>query len=439
MAVEIAGHRDNWQYWGARGLEEWLETAPWVNGGGVRCIHVATVSDRDLLVDIIERQVLAIDRRQSSVRLVEMDCASTSQLVEDVHIELGLEGSALGGAAVDGIASALRHLPLVIATPRLESARFESARRAVGQLVDHLARRDRPGALCVLIFGCNVGCGDWMTDDLSHGLPAGLDAFSLKSRSYLLWSAYLHYRLAWESGGQRELATSWSHGSVRLGLGADDDFEGHLNACAQAQWDSLREDTRDGVRQWCAKYVRGIRAGRGEMKELVRDGLLWRPTPGSVVRLKAWVARGMLLERSEPRGRDMLRASLVCLPLARALLERCFDLEASFRCSRENEGRRGSTRATETVEELTVLRDAFMNGGHPIRQLYPRDSPAMPMSLVSFSSVGQLRHLLGWSRREATALYRLATLRNALAHGHYVSWRMLSMLGEVDSVVNESA
>ena len=61
------------------------------------------------------------------------------------------------------------------------------------------------------------------------------------------------------------------------------------------------------------------------------------------------------------------------------------------------------------------------------------------MSLVSFSSVGQLRYLLGWSPREATALYRLATLRNALAHGHYVSWRMLSMLGEVDSVANQYA
>ena len=331
MAVEIAGHRDNWQYRGARGLEEWLQTAPWVNGGGVRCIRVATASDRDLVVDLIERQVLAIDRRQSSVRLVEMDCVSPSQLVEDMHIELGLEGPASGGAALDGVALALRHAPLVIVTPHLEPARFESARKSVDQLVGRLGRRDRPGALCVLIFGSSGVRGDQITDDLSHGLPVGLDALSLKSRPYLLWSAYLHYRLAWESGGQRELARSWSHGSMRLGLGADDEFEGHLNACAQTQWDSLGEGARGGVRAWCGKYVRGIQAGRAEMEELVRHGLLWRPMPGTIVRVKAWVARGMLLEHSNPQGRDMLRASLVCLPLARALLESCFDLEASFR------------------------------------------------------------------------------------------------------------
>ena len=52
---------------------------------------------------------------------------------------------------------------------------------------------------------------------------------------------------------------------------------------------------------------------------------------------------------------------------------------------------------------------------------YPQCSPARPTSPLSFMSLGEIaRGRDSWSERHGGR--ELADLRNAIAHGHYVSW-----------------
>ena len=418
---------------GARGLGGWLDTAPWVSGGGIRCVRVATLTDYENIVEVIEQRVLAIDRRQSAVRLVEMDCTSRPQFVEDLQMELGLDEHGSGSTALDQLAVRLRHIPLVVAVVHLDQTGFEAARRTTEQFIDQLVRLEQPGTLCVLLFGSHSMPRDGKSDDFSTGLPSGLEVLGLRSQPYLLWAAYLHYRLSWESGGNRRLADSLGRGLRALTLGADDELEDYLNCHARRRWLDTDEELRGKAKIWSARYGNPTPEWRLSIEPLLEEGLLWRPSPSSTVRFTAWAARALLLERRDAPGRDMLRACLVCLPLARALLESCFDLETELRCSLgDNEGDVTTAKGREILSELGDHRRVFEADAHPMRQFYPVASPAVPRTLASFSSVGQLRYLSRWSRREFRAIECLTTLRNALAHGHYVTWRMVSLLGEVE-------
>ena len=430
MPVEIAGHREAWQYSGAEGLEGWLETAPWVRGGGLRRVRVSSVSDYQSVVDVIEQRVMAIDRRLSDVRVVEVDFTTRDQFIGDIHMELGLDSHGAGPRALQRMSVGLRHIPLVIATPSFAPELFANAERAIGQLVDQLLRLDQPAPLCALIFGCHLMPSDRVTDDLASGMPTGLEVLRLKSQPYLLWSAYLHHRLGWESGGDRNLAESMSRETEAFSLGADEALERHLNVSATNLWQSLGEAARERAREWCTTYGQANHGFGDNTEVLLRDGILWQPTLGTNVRFKAWAARAMLLECLRGRGRDMLRACLVCLPLARSILESCFDLEVALRCSLRAVPSEKEAKGEGVLADLSSHRTSFENANHPMRQLYPEGSPAIPRSLAAFSSLGQLRHLSRWSRREERAISSLATVRNALAHGHYISWRVLSLLEE---------
>lgn len=135
---------------------------------------------------------------------------------------------------------------------------------------------------------------------------------------------------------------------------------------------------------------------------------VWSPVP--------WVARAVLSTCGSLPSRGALRASLTCTPLREAVIARCLSWEAEFRGAAVPNGP-APTRASSALSAFLAGRDRY--GG-----LYPAESPAAPTSGWEFATLGEFLAALPPTATRAT-MDNVREIRNALLHGHYVSWATL--------------
>src|SRR5262249_55631063 len=154
----------------------------------------------------------------------------------------------------------------------------------------------------------------------------------------------------------------------------------------------------------------------------------WRPPGETRLRPVPWVARALLCLHEGEEVRFLLRGCLVCAPLAKEVLSRCFDLEARERtlCWAE----RGEL---PLPREITDRYQKFMEAVPATEyRFYPAGCPAAPTDAWPFATFGELLVNLGHSRQRWPHRYELRDLRNALAHGHYVGWYAVQALRRVE-------
>jgi hypothetical protein len=155
-------------------------------------------------------------------------------------------------------------------------------------------------------------------------------------------------------------------------------------------------------------------------------GLFWRPVGEPRPRPTPWWSRAVLCEGYSGPLRYLFRSCLVCAPIAREVLVRCFDLEAGDRayCS-PYQGASDNPEPERRYEE-------FLRGYQGSEaQFYPRCCPAVPRCASDFATYGNILACLPAGLPRRSERHRLRLVRNTVAHGHYISWGILTELKRV--------
>src|SRR5262249_43277242 len=242
-----------------------------------------------------------------------------------------------------------------------------------------------------------------------------------------LWKAYVHARLAWEAGGDLARAMAWdAQGVQRLGVGADDSLENMLNQGAEEEYRRLPAPMQARGQEAVKQVVK--RVAKPNFAGLMESGAFWKPPGESGLRPTPWLARAMLRLNLAPEAAFLLRSCLVCAPLAREVLGRCFDLEARERAV--GFANRGSLPPPpDAVERFKRFNEKQADTG---AEFYPADCPARPSDPWVFTVFGEFLNSLPYDRDRRNFTNGLRTLRNALAHGHYISWAVLTALRKLE-------
>lgn len=428
--VDLAGHSSAWEYRGCVALEEWLRIAPWLAGGGVQRARLRSEDEVAGVLDAIERLVAAIDGGRSGVRVAEILPDPADDLAEVVSCELGVDPHLRGSERCRRLSEELRRRPrLFVVVPGSADGVRRHAHRA-DALLDRLRVSDDPAPLAIVQLDATGELDAAVGNDFRTGLPPDIDLLDACGARATLWPAYLHYRIAWESGGDREAAAGcWRDVDLPPQTGDDRALEVRLTSWAAGRWEALGPSDREEAFAWSEARVGREPFDRSAAERLLDAGVLWRPAMDRPARLSAWAARAMLDVKPDGPCRQLLRGSMICAPLARSALDACFEIEIVLRS-----GIRASSVAGDTELEERYARFQSDDPG-AVGQFYPEPCPARPRSPLAFTTLGKLAWLGEWGRRERQAILDLAALRNALAHGHYVSWRAVEILDSVRSLL----
>jgi hypothetical protein len=327
---------------------------------------------------------------------------------------------------IQAVARRLADRPRLCLVGPLEADRPRAAQDAE-ECVDLLGKVVAGARACVLMADTRDRPLAGVAFDLAVGAPPAELGFSTEPPE-LLWSRYLHIRLAWEAAGDPGRAEEMVNMIGRLTPEDDVALERGLGRYSAAACANLPKGSHQQVVD-CVGAMGGGRARRGQgreatLRELATAGLYWQPGGPSELMPAPWLARGLLLQRPDGPGVDFLRGCLVCTPLAQDLVAACLLMETRER------GRFPAFEERDAGPEAKEHWDRFQHGRSMTYRLYPQGCPAAPGGPWSFASLGQVLRQVGDDPRR-DALYRLLELRNHLAHGHYVGWKAISELMDI--------
>lgn len=426
LPLTLAGNRAAWRFRDSRLLDAWLSETPWIDRNELRVVRIREALAEDVLLGL-RRAVLAADEQRSGVRVEILDRKQAAASAERAVCELlELPASMSRPAALQVAANRLLGPPTVFLVPPVAPgpSLFADTQHWLGQL------GKLGGRATILMTDTPSARLAPQAFDFSVGLPAdGLFADETATEA-AWWRSYGHRRLAWESAGDPAWARGADESVATVPPTDEDALEALFNRLAREAWAALETRRRLEVGEHLRHLLRRSRTrdwlDRRE-RELEQTGLYWR-SPGEDRRRPApWAARAMLLANEIPEGTMLLRGCLVCAPLARELLSRCFDLEADFRAiGWAKEG--GAT-------VPPALRERFDRQHRPesfTARLYPAGSPAVPDDPWAVADFHEFLDALGDDDPHYRPLHQLRKLRNFLAHGHYVSWAVIVCLRDVE-------
>ena len=423
LVITIAERSLAWTFTDSERIDAWISSCPWWNGGGFILVRLCSPSAVDSTALALRRCIRGADDG-AEVRVDEL-VATENGLAPAVADKIGFSSDLRELERIDLIAQKLAVHPRVfILWPGTSS--LEETLELLERLQKH---RDEPSPTFVLLDTKDHPLGGEECD-LTTGWPVQplLEEPGVPEKR--LWPAYLHHRVAWETGGDTERAQSWDKGSLSALPTRDDSaFETWLNERARG---SVKDFSIEAKKQAVSMLDRTLRLTTQESPlletapQLLREGLLWRPPGAAAVQPVPFVARALLLDGDEyiTPLKPLLRSCLVCKPMAHEVLARCLELEARERTVVRAHG----DLITPSIELERRWRH-FENGAETSdRPFYPPGCPACPDDVWTFATFGEFlqamkRNIHGTSHRHA-----LRRLRNAVAHGRYVSWATLTML-----------
>jgi hypothetical protein len=430
LPVRLAGHTATWRFRDSDDLDAWLAGQPWRQQGGVKVLRIAAAELAPELAAAIARAV----RGSDDVGDVRVRALSTAALAAGLRTAVGESLELPGGT---DRREYLRLLARELGTPTVfvaEPAEWPAGAALLhdaDELSEEVARSPSAPAVTFVLLDTPERPLSGLAADLATGRPVD-SLFRLASGPDLvLWRAYVHARLAWEAAG--DLARAKRADELGFGLlrtGDDAGLERLLNSAAEQTLARLDA----GVAQQAGEYLQQLTGGGRNRKwlaqtatQLTAAGVLWKPLGEVRPRPAPWLARALLPANRAGTARALLRAVLVCAPLAHQVLDRCFDLEAAERavCSPPPGAR---------VTNPDILRrfDKFEHGD-PDSDIvyYPRGCPAVPASAWDFTSFGEFLDQLPPDPARSPAQHQLRRLRNAIAHGHYICWETIQALRRV--------
>lgn len=424
--VGLAGVQLTWRFGRTDAETRWLDSRPWSNRGGVLTLRVGGPAGGDAVGASVLDRVRQIEgsrfARDVFATSTELDLPMSDALAQIRRwLEVGEPRSAAERLA--STAAALREVERVwvVQAQKLHEmpTRFPDELRNVLEALQKLDPRAR--AAVVLLD--NVARKSEAID-LRRGMPiAGIGV----GMPVALWDWYVHHRLAWESGGDIDRAQRWQDALSSVRRGDDDGIEVRLNEAADVALNELPSRTRE-VLLACAGRPIDVGGVARWLEEDALEPLAWDPS--GVLEPLPWVARALLRRTgySSP-ARGALRAALVCAPLRDLVVARCLAWEGQVRGARVPAG--------QPSERTRSIFAQFERGSGVERSGYPRGSPAVPRSAWEFASLGEFIAALPPTRTTAT-MHEVRRLRNAMVHGHHVSWATLVQVDALETALRQS-
>lgn len=433
VEIPLGGRTLEWRPTHGQELLSWLLGRPWTDRGQVLWWQlVEDPTTREAALEQLEQALMALDGGASDV-LVRWVRAEGQRETLDAAIAQDMPGEArlIGPSLVEHLArlSDLRPVVLLVSCDGPMQSWDEQGRRLV-----ELARQQKPPVPLTIILAAHSDRDTRRNYDheLLHAWPAETLSSELMGRAERLWPLYLHHRLAWEVAGDLDMLRRMHLSATESfpGPREDEAFEALLNQRARDQYETVDAQVR-------AAWVRQLRetSWTGEnpftiFRQLPGPPLIWTPQTHGVPLIIPWIARGLLSEDvAWPSGaRSWLRHSLVNQRMAGELLTRCIDVESLVR-RQTHEALNTGALGDETQRRLDQFERGTGEGEHAF---YPKAHPARPDEPSAFASLGEWLTALDRGRVSHIELWhRLRILRNALAHGHYVSWAMIGWLREI--------
>ncbi len=427
IPIRLGGHSMPWRFRDGDRLGDWIASRPWHSRTEVRLVRLAQEGVVGLVFDAIQQAVVGADLGTSEVQCIRLN----PQLVVERGFEIALArrlGVTMDGdryTRIQAVARRLADRPRLCLVPPLADERPKAAQDAE-ECVDLLGKVEPGARACVLLADTRARPLAGVAFDLAIGAPAAEVGSSAEPLD-LVWSRYLHVRLAYEAAGDPGLAEEMIGVIGRVAPEDDVGLERGFNRYAEAKWAKLDKDIRRQVEDWLNEDGRR-RAGVtvewiATLHRLAVRGLYWQVGSPYEFLPAPWLARGLLQQAPKRHRVELLRGCLTCAPLAQDLLTVCLQLEA-------RERGRLFVLEEDVGSEAKEHWDRFQQGASMTYRLYPAGSPAAPAGPWAFASFGQLlRHVRGDPHRDA--LYRLLELRNHLAHGHYVGWNAVTELIDI--------
>lgn len=427
--VELAGHSATWRFIDSARMGQWMKDERWRKEGGLLPVRVRSDEVSRRVLGELQRVLSAARDESPAIEEVPVSAESPTPGLEDILSGILMVGRGLRRSEwLAAVVQDLRERPHVLL---IDSATCEGPSRgwweeASGTLSD-LRKTDQNAVVTVVVATNSAGFGEVF--DFSTGEPLP-DLSWLHEATPAMWRAYLHRRIAWESGGDLGLALDWL--ARRPGWPAEMNeagLESWLNKVAIADWKSKSEEARNAA----VRYAKDISSERSadwiEARQaepaLVGSHLIWKPQGVPGFRLVPWVARALLGLGVIDCGVARLRGELIDSGLAGLVFARCLELEYRARG-------RARTSGVAPDKALSLL-NAFQKGSErSAARYYSPGFPAKPSDPWWMASFGDLLDGIPPSTPRRTDYYRLLGLRNAIAHGHPCCWRALVELRELE-------
>lgn len=428
LSVHAADVSLDWGFAGSGRLDSWLATQPWVGEGGILSARVSGTRAAEAFTTSLATWIKAVDAGASdvSLRSLRLDAASSQSVAELLMDALALETESERTLA--GLAAYLDAGPqLFVLDATNAEARAGDVASTLEELREDLRKRRARAALsAIVLHRTHWRQGAVENYELDIGGPVQVLLDTGHATQHNRWCTYLHTRLAWEAGGHLDRMLAWCEESpLAIPMGQDGKVEALLNGFAWKHWSEVDPVDR-------GRILTAIRCGKGgeraeQVATLIRDRYFWQPFGSALARPVPWVARQLLALGEGANAYELLRSSLVCGPLLRNAMGRCLELEAHVRASL-----RESLCKTPPIEATNRF-DDYRNGRAIECSLYPPDCPALPTGDWSFAEFGAFIGALDVTKETRDTLHRLRLLRNSLAHGHYVSWKVFETLSRLET------
>jgi hypothetical protein len=437
LMVSVAGHTAEWRFRDSHRLDNWLATRPWLGRNEARVVRITGASRAPEFLACLRRTMRGHDDGASGVAFLEVRAdALADGLLPALADVLEVPPAGNRFDLQHRLAERLTEGPTVFLVPPAPQHRPQLLEEA-GDWLDRLGKAPPAGHVLLLLADTPRQRLAGPSFDLSVGLPAERLLAPPPGSEEVLWRGYLHHRLAWEAAGDLERVAEWEQavGAAALVPGNDSDFERQLNRTARARYEDLPPLARQGVREYLEHEVRQTRPRNWLTQragQLEQEQLLWRPPGDEEPLVVPWLARALLLAGEVPLCIFHLRTCLVCAPLARELLDRCFDLEARERAAL---WARRSNRAppTKAVERWGL----FQEPGSFQASLYPLGCPACPDDAWPFATFGEFLTVMAAGDPRRDVWDDLLKLRNHLAHSHYAAWPAVQRLRAIEAELQQ--
>lgn len=385
-----------WRFPGSGAWDDWAATRPWNGNGGTVVLEVPRAESAFRLAEEADSSIRSVDQGRTKMWFQRpRHWAATALASVAQWLELP---SSSQFEAKQTIANELADAPRLFI---VEASLPAALRSQLDELVATTSKLAVGARLVCVLFAVGDGlapsCLQFVEGDPAEPclIPSATEGE--------LFARYLHFRVAWESGGRLEVAEALEASLGHAPSASDAELEARFNAFARAADSKLA----DSIVQ---REVSNQQVPRGRLV--------------SRLRFPPWVARRMLLLRDARLPQAFLKHRLTCMPLAREITARCFDIESEIRG--RNVPFNGASVSTDAGRQWSE----FQAGRGLSRTLYPPGAPALPESSWSFTSFGEFLSAVG--AKTGGPEHRVRHLRNALSHGHYVSWAAVEALINVE-------
>lgn len=426
--VSLGGHSTQWRMEHTIDFEAWISNGKWTDEGGLRLIRLPTASHEPAFCRRLQQALVSSGyyRDARSVQVRYPDLVDGSLSLEDLL--LGSLGVSAGDKEYQRLLHASRlfdHRPIALLVSILDAADL----KAVTECQEFIDRIEKVGGyrrptILALVVG-NVAPLQ-PSFSMTRGEPENLTLCDPDLDDRDRWQRYIHQRVAWEFGGALSLAEYWDRKLAfeRLPIGNDELFENRLNhAATELLGGADVAVVEHVVNTLCSSEA--FDASSWDDRNADGHHLHWwidgahRPT------ICPWLARALLIKNHFPSLCDQLRALLNCRPLASEMLYHCFTLEARerVRCSAHMEDEQNAPDGA-----VRSFADFKSQRGNSFARFYPSDFPVKVWSVWQFAAFGEIlaNTRVMSDRNQRDCQHSIRQLRNALAHGHYPAWQMLS-------------